>query len=519
MLLWNTFQERVVMSIHTRKHSIYANTFIIISLLILLFLSTAQAIERERKVALIIGNGEYSSSPLSNPVNDANDIADALQDCGFTIIKKTNATRNQMREAVRRFGREINQGAIGLFYYAGHGIQVNGENFLVPIGAEVVSEDEVEDECLKVSSILRKMETAGNRLNIIILDACRNNPFGRSFRSSNLGLAKMDAPTGSLLAYATAPGSVAADGSQRNGLYTSKLLKYMRKSDLEIGRLFRLVRTEVVRDSGNKQVPWESSSLMGDFYFIKSRGIAVQGDLGQVNQSGKLYIQTHPADAMVTFLNHQQKFHQGMALGADHYEIEVTREGYQPTKKWIKIKEGERTDISVRLSRLKNFVLDGNFADFGKPGGPWGTGAYSNYGIWWNSKNAKSKAKKILLKPENFLYMKYGIQTALYMSNTSPTAPHVFGTTAQKIKVTPNQKYTLNLWALSKNLKRTGAVNILVDPTWAKRLIYIKGGNTKWTQYSATFNAGDANYLDLRILFEDVGQVWMTGLSIYEANQ
>jgi uncharacterized caspase-like protein len=221
MLKGNTVQERVVMSIHTRKYSLFANMFIIISVLFLLFLSTAIAIENERKVALIIGNGEYSSSPLANSVNDANDIADALQDCGFTIIKRINANRSQMREAVRLFGREINEGAIGLFYYAGHGMQVSGENFLVPIGAEVASEDEVEDECLKVSSILRKMETAGNRLNIIILDACRNNPFGRSFRSGNMGLAKMDAPTGSILAYATAPGSVAADGSERNGLYTS----------------------------------------------------------------------------------------------------------------------------------------------------------------------------------------------------------------------------------------------------------------------------------------------------------
>ncbi len=519
MLKGNTVQERVVMSIHTRKHSLFANKFIIISVLFLLFSSTAIAIENERKVALIIGNGEYSSSPLANSVNDANDIADALQDCGFTIIKRINANRSQMRGAVRLFGREINEGAIGLFYYAGHGMQVSGENFLVPIGAEVASEDEVEDECLKVSSILRKMETAGNRLNIIILDACRNNPFGRSFRSGNMGLAKMDAPTGSILAYATAPGSIAADGSERNGLYTSKLLKYIRKSDLEIGRLFRLVRTEVVKDSGNKQVPWESSSLMGDFYFLKSRAIAVKRDNKPVDQRGKLYIQTNPVNAMVTFFNHHKKFQQGMELDVDRYEIVITAEGYQSTKKWIKIEEGEETSIFVRLSRLINFVLDGNFSDFGKPGGPWGTGAYSNYGIWWNSKNAKSDANKILLKPDNFLYKKYGIQTALYISNKSPSAPHVFGTTAQKIKVTPNQKYTLSLWASSKDLSRTGAVNILVDPTWAKRLIYVKGGNTEWTKYSVTFNAGDANFIDLRILFEDVGKVWMTGLSIYEANE
>ncbi len=228
----------------------------------------------ERRIALVIGNGAYKSAPLRNPVNDATEIAIALEKTGFTVMKSINATRKQMRWAIRRFGEEINKGAVGLFYYAGHGIQVAGENYLVPIGAEVSSEDEVEDECLKVSSVLRKMETAGNRLNIIILDACRDNPFARSFRSSGRGLAKMDAPTGSILAYATAPGSIASDGPGRNGLYTSALLKHMMAPGLEIGKLFRQARIDVVSASGKKQVPWEASSLMGDFYFNTQRGIA-----------------------------------------------------------------------------------------------------------------------------------------------------------------------------------------------------------------------------------------------------
>ena len=127
-----------------------------------------------------------------------------------------------------------------------------------------------------VSSVLRKMESAGNRLNIIILDACRDNPFGRSFRSSNMGLAKMDAPTGSILAYATAPGSVAADGTDRNGLYTSKMLIHMNTPGLKIEEVFKRVRIDVVNASGNRQTPWESSSLMGDFYFNTKRGIVVE---------------------------------------------------------------------------------------------------------------------------------------------------------------------------------------------------------------------------------------------------
>jgi uncharacterized caspase-like protein len=181
-----------------------------------------------------------------------------------------------MRQAIRRFGDAIVEGdAVGLFYYSGHAIQVEGENYLVPIGAGVYGEDEVEDECLKVSSVLRKMQTARNRLNIIVLDACRDNPFGGSFRSSTRGLAKMDAPVGSIFAFSTAPGSVAADGTGRNGLFTSVLLRHMLSPNLEIGQLFRRVRVDVMAASENKQVPWESSSLTGNFYFNPGRGISV----------------------------------------------------------------------------------------------------------------------------------------------------------------------------------------------------------------------------------------------------
>jgi len=231
---------------------------------------------QENRIALVIGNGAYKSSPLANPVNDANDMATALKKCDFTVMKSINASRKEMRRAIRKFGEEINKGAVGLFYYAGHGIQVDGENYLVPVGSSVYSEDEVDDECLKVSSVLRKMESAGNRLNIIILDACRDNPFGRSFRSSNMGLAKMDAPTGSILAYATAPGSIAADGTGGNGLYTSKMLIHMNTPGLKIEEVFKRVRIDVVKASGKRQTPWESSSLMGDFYFNIKRGIVVE---------------------------------------------------------------------------------------------------------------------------------------------------------------------------------------------------------------------------------------------------
>ena len=231
----------------------------------------------EKRVALVIGNAEYRFSPLSNPANDADDMAAALQQCGFSVIKTINATRKEMRRSIRKFGKEIaDEDAVGLFYYSGHAIQVDGENYMIPIGASVYAQDEIEDECLKVSAVLRKMETASNKLNIIILDACRDNPFGRGFRTGTSGLAKMDAPIGSIYAFSTAPGSVAADGAGRNGLYTSELLEHILTPGLEIGQLFRLVRVEVMAASNNNQVPWESSSLTGSFFFNPGRGIAVK---------------------------------------------------------------------------------------------------------------------------------------------------------------------------------------------------------------------------------------------------
>lgn len=188
---------------------------------------------------------------------------------------KINADHRTMKKSIRRFGKKLRSGGVGLFYFAGHGIQVKGRNFLIPIGADIEAEADIEFEAVDAARVLAQMDDAGNKLNIIILDACRDNPFGRSFRSSNRGLAKMDAPTGSILAYATSPGSVAADGQGRNGLYTSALLKHMMMPGLTIEKMFKQVRIDVVNDSGDKQVPWESSSLTGDFYFNTDRGIAV----------------------------------------------------------------------------------------------------------------------------------------------------------------------------------------------------------------------------------------------------
>jgi hypothetical protein len=249
--------------------------YIVFILLIVLMLPLRSLSQSERRIALVIGNGAYKSAPLRNPVNDAKDIGDALTNLGFTVIIKTNVDQRIMEETIREFGKKLRSGGVGLFYFAGHGLQVDGRNYLLPIGADIESEGDVKYEAVDTGRVIAQMEEAENGLNIVILDACRDNPFARNFRSREKGLAKMDAPEGSILAYATAPGSVAAEGTGRNGLYTSKLLKHITTPGLPVELFFKKVRKDVRIASGKKQVPWTESSLVGDFYFVSERGIAI----------------------------------------------------------------------------------------------------------------------------------------------------------------------------------------------------------------------------------------------------
>jgi len=242
-------------------------SLVVLPLAIFLILPANRVHANTNRLALVIGNSTYQNAPLKNPSNDATDMAVMLKRLDFKVTLKTNATRRTMLSSIIAFGKQLRDGGVGLFYYAGHGLQVQGHNYLIPIDARIDSESDVEYEAVDAGRVLGKMEDAGNGLNIIILDACRNNPYSRSFRSGSTGLAKMDAPTGSILAFSTSPGSVAADGSGRNGLYTSKLLKHMASPGLNIEKVFKKVRIDVARSSGKKQTPWESSSLMGDFYF------------------------------------------------------------------------------------------------------------------------------------------------------------------------------------------------------------------------------------------------------------
>jgi uncharacterized caspase-like protein len=265
--------------------SIKATVPILFGLLALIVLSPVAGLPAQdravvitgKRIALVIGNSSYKTSPLKNPANDAQDMADRLRRLGFEVIQKKNAGRRAMIKAISDFGSKLGPGSVGLFYYAGHGMQVKGTNYLIPVDADVEVESDVVAEAVDLGVVISHMEDARNDLNIVILDACRDNPFGRGFRSSARGLARMDAPRGTIIAYATAPGSVAADGRGRNGTFTKHLLKQIESPGLSAVSLLQRVASSVAEDTADRQQPWLAlSPLKGDFYF-RSTGKAAAG--------------------------------------------------------------------------------------------------------------------------------------------------------------------------------------------------------------------------------------------------
>jgi hypothetical protein len=232
-------------------------------------LSTGEAMRGEQRIALVIGNSAYGSKigRLANPVNDAADFAEALRAADFEVMLELDIERDEMLRAVVDFGRALRDGGVGLFYYAGHAIQVDGNNYLIPLGAKIETEDYIQVETVDVNQVLARMGGADNRLNIVILDSCRNNPFRSTFRSVTRGLAPTLAPSGTYIAYAAAPGDVALDGDSRNSPYTSALLDVLGEPGLRLEDVFKLVAGRVLSRTNGSQTPWTASSITGDFYF------------------------------------------------------------------------------------------------------------------------------------------------------------------------------------------------------------------------------------------------------------
>jgi len=224
--------------------------------------------EKIQRLALVIGNGAYQDSKLRNPPNDATAVAVALRDLEFEVISGIDKSQREMKRAIRDFGQRLRaNGGVGLFYFAGHGVQANGHNYLIPIDADIQTEADLEDQAVDVNYLLSLLDEAQNALNIVILDACRNNPFARNFRSSQNGLAQVKAPTGTLIAYSTAPGSTAADGDAANSPYTEELIKQFRAPGVLIETMFRRLAEQVSSRTRGRQEPWFSANVKGDFFF------------------------------------------------------------------------------------------------------------------------------------------------------------------------------------------------------------------------------------------------------------
>ncbi|MCK6618049.1 MAG: tetratricopeptide repeat protein [Cyclobacteriaceae bacterium] len=271
----------------------------------------------QKRLALVIGNSAYQNGgALKNPVNDARAISSALQNAGFEVLRHENLTQNQMKKAINDFGLKLRDFEVGLFYYAGHGIQHKGINYMIPVEADLQAAEQVEFDCVPADRVLAFMDAASTKVNILIMDACRNNPFERSWNRSfeGSGLAMMNAPTGTLIAYATAPGKVASDGESANGLYTSVLLKYLKDPALNIEQVFKRVRTEVTEKSHGAQVPWETTSLTGGDFYFTSKALSAENykptDVIKTDNTTRELNAENPEQALQFYTSGMEKYDQ-----------------------------------------------------------------------------------------------------------------------------------------------------------------------------------------------------------------
>ena len=254
---------------------------------ILLFMPSAHAYDESLpRYALVIGNSNYDFAPLKNPVNDATDVARNLRKLRYKTTLATDLNPQQFRDTVAEFYRSIKEdNAVSVFYYAGHGIQLQNTNYLIPVNVPTASPTALIDSAFSINELLAALDDSRSDQNIIILDACRNNPFQKTrsvaneLREIQAGLALVEAPPSTLIAYATEPGNIAEDGLGRNGTYTQALLKYFTRAETA-EELFKKVRKDVLQATNNRQTPWEHSSLLETFYFAPPKNKKIPNVVG-----------------------------------------------------------------------------------------------------------------------------------------------------------------------------------------------------------------------------------------------
>jgi hypothetical protein len=355
--------------IYRRSASIIIASIVLLSA-IPLAAETASETLPEARIALVIGNSAYPNVPLKNPANDARDISAALKKLGFQVNLVIDGDLAAMSRAIRDFGAAIKRpDAVALFYYSGHGVQYRGANYLIPAKADIQAPDELSFSAVNAEQIYAKMEASGDRTNIVLLDACRNNPFPGSERASERGLAVVGTiqPPQSLIVYATAPGKTAQDGEGRNGVFSSALLKHLSDPGLDVEIMFRRVRDEVISATGGAQVPWTNSSLSGKgFIFVpaKASAVAVSKPTGGLANTGTLSITSDPAGMQVS-VDGAAPLETPISLdlppGAHSFEIQKSTvngfiyEGEQ--KQWITVTAGSEASVPVLPRAAKAMLL------------------------------------------------------------------------------------------------------------------------------------------------------------------
>ena len=285
----------------------------------------SHAQQAETRVALVIGNSAYKNSPLKNPVNDATDMAARLKGFGFSVIERNNLTTKQIGSTLREFRSKLTPGSVALVFYAGHGVTIKGKNYLPAVDAEINGEEDVPNQSLGTEQIMDVLAEAKTRLNLVFLDACRDNPYARGFRSSSRGLSKENAPSGTLISFATKPGSVAADGTGRNGLYTSVLLEQIKNTNQPIEQVLKRVVTGVRMASKNQQEPWMEGSIEGDFCFGScSQNVLIQApaELSETQKEDGFWADAKAAGNVKAFEAYVKKYPNGRYIDLAKANIE-----------------------------------------------------------------------------------------------------------------------------------------------------------------------------------------------------
>jgi len=278
------------------------------------------AANAEQRLALVIGNAAYQSGALKNPVNDARLIGKALQQAGFSLYGGSiheNLGYQKMLATVEGFGKAITPQGVCMIFYAGHGMQVGGNNYLIPVDAAIKGENEVAYKAVPVGLLLAKLEQGRSRLNVVVLDACRDNPFARSFRTSAAGLTSMTAPAGTIVAYSTGPGHTVEDGTEENSVYSKALAAAMQEQGKSIEEVFKRVRTEVRSRTNRQQTPWEHTSLEGMFYFrVGSGAAAAPGQATSPEPEAELWNLVRNSDTVADVEKYLQQYPRGKYAAA-----------------------------------------------------------------------------------------------------------------------------------------------------------------------------------------------------------